>query len=91
MLALRQVVSEWAGYSAGERNSSSAIRYLDHPKIARVLDGGTTDVGRPYFVMELVKGISITKYCDEARSSTEERLGLFIDVCEAVQQPIRRA
>jgi WD40 repeat protein len=58
---------------------------MDHPNIARVLDAGTTDSGRPYFVMELVKGVPITKYCDEQRLTPRERLELFVPVCQAVQ------
>ncbi len=62
-----------------------ALALMDHPNIARVLDAGTTDSGRPYFVMELVKGVPITKYCDERRLTPNERLELFIGVCQAVQ------
>lgn len=62
-----------------------ALAMMDHPNIARVHDGGTTDSGRPYFAMELVHGIPITEYCDNARLSVRERLGLFIQVCRAVQ------
>jgi len=62
-----------------------ALAMMDHPNIAKVFDAGSTDAGRPYFVMELVRGISITKYCDQERLSTHERLGLFIKVCNAVQ------
>jgi formylglycine-generating enzyme required for sulfatase activity/dienelactone hydrolase len=62
-----------------------ALAIMDHPNIAKVLDAGATETGRPYFVMELVKGISITEYCDENSLSTEDRLGLFIQVCHAVQ------
>jgi serine/threonine protein kinase/tetratricopeptide (TPR) repeat protein len=62
-----------------------ALALMDHPNIARVLDGGATDTGRPYFVMELVKGVPITKYCDEHRLTPRERLGLFVGVCQAVQ------
>ena len=58
---------------------------MDHPNIARVLDAGATDAGRPYFVMELVKGIPITDYCDQANLGTRQRLTLFTDVCRAVQ------
>src|SRR5262249_30420424 len=58
---------------------------LDHPNIAKVLDGGTTDSGRPFFVMEYVKGVPITHYCDEARLTIDRRLALFIPVCQAVQ------
>src|SRR5262249_40978636 len=58
---------------------------MDHPNIAKVLDAGTTDAGRPYFVMELVKGTPITKYCDDTHLSVRERLELFGDVCRAVQ------
>ena len=62
-----------------------ALAMMDHPNIAKVLDGGTTDAGRPYFVMELVRGIKITEYCDEAELSTRDRLDLFIQVCQAIQ------
>jgi serine/threonine protein kinase/Flp pilus assembly protein TadD len=62
-----------------------ALAIMDHPNIARVLDAGTTDVGRPYFVMDLVKGVLITKYCDEHRLTPRQRLELFIPVCQAVQ------
>jgi len=62
-----------------------ALALMDHPNIARVLDGGATESGRPFFVMELVRGVSITRYCDENQLSTRERLRLFVDVCTAVQ------
>jgi serine/threonine protein kinase/tetratricopeptide (TPR) repeat protein len=62
-----------------------ALALMDHPHIAKVLDGGATEEGRPYFVMELVKGVPITRYCDEQRLTPRERLGLFIPVCRAVQ------
>lgn len=62
-----------------------ALALMDHPNIARVFDGGATDSGRPYFVMELVKGVRITDYCDAQRLSTEERIKLFMAVCQAVQ------
>jgi hypothetical protein len=62
-----------------------ALAMMDHPNIAKVLDAGTTDVGRPYFVMELVRGIKITDYCDQANLSTKDRLDLFIKVCQAIQ------
>ena len=62
-----------------------ALALMDHPNIAKVFDGGATDSGRPYFVMELVRGIKITDYCDQAQLSTTERLKLFIQVCQAVQ------
>src|ERR1041385_131220 len=62
-----------------------ALAMMDHPNIAKVLDAGTTDVGRPFFVMELVRGIRITDYCDQANLTTKERLDLFIKVCQAVQ------
>jgi hypothetical protein len=61
-----------------------ALAMMDHPNIAKVLDAGTTDTGRPYFVMELVRGIRITEYCDQASLSTKERLDLFIKVCQAI-------
>jgi eukaryotic-like serine/threonine-protein kinase len=62
-----------------------ALALMDHPNIARLLDGGTTDSGRPYFVMELVKGVPLTQFCDDHRLTPRERLGLFISVCQAVQ------
>ncbi len=62
-----------------------ALAMMDHPHIAKVLDAGTTPTGRPYFVMELVKGIAITSYCDTKRLSLGERLNLFREVCQAIQ------
>jgi serine/threonine protein kinase/Flp pilus assembly protein TadD len=62
-----------------------ALALMDHPNIARVLDGGETASGRPYFVMELVQGVPITRYCDAHQLMPRERLGLFMDVCQAVQ------
>jgi serine/threonine protein kinase len=62
-----------------------ALALMDHPNIARVLDAGTTATGRPYFVMELVKGIPITDYCDQNHLSPRQRLELFIPVCQAIQ------
>ena len=62
-----------------------ALAMMDHQNIAKVLDAGTTETGNPYFVMELVKGIPITRYCDENKLSIEERLELFIPVCKAIQ------
>ncbi len=62
-----------------------ALALMDHPNIAKVLDAGGTATGRPYFVMELVRGIRITDYCDQNRLPTRERLGLFIQVCHAIQ------
>jgi serine/threonine protein kinase/Tfp pilus assembly protein PilF len=62
-----------------------ALALMDHPNIARVLDAGTTESGRPYFVMELVRGIPITDYCDKHHLAPRERLSLFLDVCQAVQ------
>jgi eukaryotic-like serine/threonine-protein kinase len=62
-----------------------ALAIMDHPNIARVLDAGETESGRPYFVMELVKGVRITQYCDAHRLTLRERLALFATVCQAVQ------
>ncbi len=62
-----------------------ALAMMDHPNIAKVLDAGTTDTGRPYFVMDLVKGVPITKYCDEKHQPLRERLELYMQVCRAVQ------
>jgi serine/threonine-protein kinase len=62
-----------------------ALALMDHANIAHVLDGGTTGAGRPYFVMDLVKGVPITRYCDEQHLTPRQRLELFIPVCQAVQ------
>jgi serine/threonine protein kinase/WD40 repeat protein len=62
-----------------------ALAMMDHPNIAKVLDAGTTETGRPYFIIELVRGIKITDYCDQNNLRTGERLDLFIQVCQAIQ------
>ncbi len=62
-----------------------ALALMDHPNIARVFDGGATPAGRPYFVMELVKGLPITEFCDQAHLTPRQRLALFMAVCQAVQ------
>jgi serine/threonine protein kinase/WD40 repeat protein len=62
-----------------------ALALMDHPNIARVLDGGTTGAGQPYFVMDLVRGVPITRYCDEHRLTPRQRMELFVPVCQAVQ------
>ncbi len=62
-----------------------ALAVMDHPNIAKVFDGGATASGRPFFVMELVKGVPITRYCDEHRLTPRERLDLFLPVCQAIQ------
>jgi tRNA A-37 threonylcarbamoyl transferase component Bud32 len=62
-----------------------ALALMDHPNIARVLDGGLTPAGQPFFVMELVNGLPLTKFCDEARLTPRERLELFVPICQAVQ------
>lgn len=77
-MGTRQVVARFEA----ERQ---ALALMDHPNIARVLDAGTTAAGSPYFVMELVRGLPITKYCEEHRLSPRERLNLMICVCQAVQ------
>lgn len=66
----------------GERQ---ALAVMDHENIARVLDAGTTQAGRPYFVMDLIKGLPITEYCDQNQLTPAERLALFIPVCQAIQ------
>jgi serine/threonine protein kinase len=60
-----------------------ALAMMGHPNIAKVLEAGTTGAGRPYFVMQLVWGIRITDYCDQANLTTKERLDLFIKICQA--------
>jgi len=62
-----------------------ALALMDHPNIAKVLDGGATETGRPYFVMELIQGVPITEYCAKAKLPTRQRLKLFISVCQAIQ------
>ena len=62
-----------------------ALALMDHPNIAKVLDGGATETGRPYFVMELVQGIPITEFCDKNKLTTKERIELFLPVCQAIQ------
>src|SRR5262245_54920134 len=77
-MASRQVIARFEA----ERQ---ALALMDHAHIARVLDAGTTPNGRPYFVMDLVKGVPITRYCDDHHLTPRQRLELFIPVCEAVQ------
>jgi eukaryotic-like serine/threonine-protein kinase len=62
-----------------------ALALMDHPDIAKILDAGATESGRPFFVMDLVRGVSITEFCDQNRLTTRERLALFMDVCQAIQ------
>ena len=62
-----------------------ALALMDHPNIARVLDAGVSETGKPYFVMELIKGVPLTDYCDKAKLTPSERLDLFVPVCHAVQ------
>jgi eukaryotic-like serine/threonine-protein kinase len=62
-----------------------ALALMDHPNIAKVFDAGATKCGRPYFVMELIRGVKITEYCDQHSLTTKERLKLFIQICQAVQ------
>lgn len=68
-----------------------ALALLEHPNIAQVYDAGMTPAGRPYFVMEHVKGLSLTKHCDQEKLGIEERLNLFLQVCEAVQHAHQKA
>jgi serine/threonine protein kinase/tetratricopeptide (TPR) repeat protein len=74
----RQVIARF-------ESERQALALMDHPNIARVLDAGATDAGRPYFVMELVKGGPITEFCDQNHLAPEARLRLFLDVCHAIQ------
>ena len=67
-----------------------ALAMMDHPNVARVLDAGETETGRPYFAMELVKGVPITNFCDQKRMTTRDRLGLFCEICRAVQHAHRK-
>ena len=86
-VALKVIRPGLAGPSVVARFEAErqALAMMDHPNIARVLDGGSTEDGLPYFVMELVQGLPITEYCDQKRLTTRERLELFVDVCHAVQ------
>src|SRR5947207_11249223 len=61
-----------------------ALAMMEHPNIAKVLEAGATEKGRPYFVMELVRGVKVTEYCDEAKLTIEQRLELFIQICQAI-------
>jgi serine/threonine protein kinase/tetratricopeptide (TPR) repeat protein len=74
----RQVIARFAA-------EQHALALMEHPNIAKVLDAGTAESGRPYFVMELVKGVPITRYCDERHLTPRQRLELFVPVCQAVQ------
>src|SRR5712671_5781006 len=67
-----------------------ALALMDHANIAKVFDAGATETGRPYFVMELVRGVKITEYCNQHSLTTEDRLGLFVHVCQAVQHAHQR-
>src|SRR5437762_1046994 len=62
-----------------------ALAMMEHPNIAKVLEAGATEKGRPYFVMELVRGVKVTEYCDEAKLTIEQRLELFIQICQAIE------
>src|SRR5579864_386629 len=62
-----------------------ALAMMDHPNIAKVLDAGLTSTGQPFFVMELVNGLPLNKFCDEAKLPTKDRLELFVTICQAVQ------
>jgi non-specific serine/threonine protein kinase/serine/threonine-protein kinase len=68
-----------------------ALAMMDHPAVAKVFDAGTTPGGRPYFVMEYVKGVPITEHCDRHKLNNRERLGLFLQVCEGVQHAHQKA
>jgi serine/threonine protein kinase/tetratricopeptide (TPR) repeat protein len=86
-VALKLIKAGMDSQSVIERFESErqALAIMDHPNIAKVFDAGTTPSGRPFFVMELVDGQPITKYCDQRRLNTDQRLQLFLQVCEAVQ------
>jgi len=86
-VALKLIKSGLDGSQVSARFEAErqALALMDHPHIAKVLDAGTTEGSRPYFVMELVKGVPITRYCDEHRLTPRQRLELFVPVCQAVQ------
>ena len=77
------LVSYFHPFASGAERQALAM--MDHPNIARVLDAGATQSGRPFFVMELVRGVRITEYCDQNGLDTHQRLRLFIQVCLAIQ------
>src|SRR5437773_11517165 len=79
----RQVIARF-------ESERQALAMMDHPNIAKVLDAGATEAGRPYFVMVLVKGVPMTQFCDKNKLSTSDRLKLFIAVCQAIQHEIGR-
>src|SRR5262249_7178052 len=87
MVALKVIKAgmDSAQVTARSEAERQALALMHHPHIAKVFDGGTTASGRPYFVMELVKGTPITKYCDEHRLTPRQRLELFVPVCQAMQ------
>ncbi len=85
-----------AGMDTGEvvarfRSEQQALALMDHPSIAKMFDAGATPQGRPYFVMEYITGVPITKYCDQRRMTVRERLELFVQVCEGVQHAHQKA
>lgn len=85
-----------AGMDTGEvvarfRSEQQALALMDHPNIAKVFDAGITPQGRPYFVMEYITGVPITKYCDQQQMNVRERLRLFVRVCEGVQHAHHKA
>ena len=84
-LKLIKVGTDSAGVLARFDAERQALALMDHPHIARVYDGGTTNSGQPYFVMELVRGVSLTTYCDQHLLPVRARLELFVSVCAAVQ------
>jgi eukaryotic-like serine/threonine-protein kinase len=67
-----------------------ALALMDHPNIAKIFDAGATDAGRPYFAMELVRGVKVTQYCDSIRASIAERLAIFVQVCQAINHAHRK-
>lgn len=86
-VALKVIRSEMAGTDATRRFEAEqqALALMEHPHIARVLDGGMTDAGQPYLVMELVQGLPLVEHCDQHRLSVRERLRIFLQVCRAVE------
>lgn len=81
----------WLGISEPPPHVPPALSLMDHPNIARVLDAGTTDAGSPYFVMDYIRGIPFTEYCDQNKLTIRERLDLFIQVCRAIQHAHQKA
>ena len=86
LVAIKLITNGWrdAGLERRFRRVGQILAQLDHPGIARLLDGGATSEGQPYFVMEYIEGLALLEYCDRQELGVKQRLGLFLAVCDAV-------